>query len=266
MTRFADILLMLVKRDIKARYSGSLMGIFWSFGNPLLYIAIFTLVFSVILKVRFGLEGGTAEFVFYLLAGILPWFMIQEAVLRSTSSFTDNRELVKSINFPGITLPLSCIFSSLVNQLAGMAVFIAILALKGSTPCPDPADALLFLFLVVIQILLALGLGLSAAVINNYFRDVTHLMGAFLLFWMYCTPIFYPVSLVAAKSGVPGTVSTLIHLNPLTHIIAGFRRVFLGTTDPLFAGLLYAAAFTALISTFGFSIFFLYRRRFPELL
>ena len=169
---FQEILLMLLKRDLKARYTGSLIGFFWSIVNPLLYIAVFTLVFGVLLEVRFEPDGSGTDFLNYLLAGILPWFMLQEAVLRCTTVFTDNRELVKTVRFPSFILPLTMVLSSLVNHVAGLFVLTIVLLASKIFFIAGIAEITVLLSLFVLLISLSLGIGVSAAVIHNFFRDM----------------------------------------------------------------------------------------------
>lgn len=255
---------MLLGRDLKARYTGSLIGFFWSIVNPLLYIAVFTLVFGVFLKVRFVPGGGGTDFLRYLLAGILPWFMLQEAVLRCTTAFTDNRELVKSVRFPSFILPLSMVLSSFVNHLAGLLVLTLVLLATKTLFIAGAAEILVLLFLFLLLVSLSLGIGVTAAVVHNYFRDMSHLMGALLLIWMYASPIFYPPE-IADANHVPRFAGIVIALNPLTHIIGGYRSVFLGAPLPA-VGLLYAAAASFFILGVGLCAFVRHRGRFPELL
>src|SRR5215470_14261855 len=111
----------MVVRDVRARYAGSSLGIVWAFGQPVLWMLLYTSVFSVILRVP--VERGFASFPEFLLAGLLPWIAIQEGISRSSSALTDNAAMVKKTVFPLETLVLSVVLSAAVNQVIAMGIF-----------------------------------------------------------------------------------------------------------------------------------------------
>src|SRR5262249_2353003 len=124
----------MVVRDIRSRYAGSSLGIAWAFALPVLWMALYTVVFSVILRVP--IEGGYAGFPEFLLAALLPWMAIQEGITRSASALTDNAAIVKKTVFPVETLVVSVVAAALVNQLIAFAVFAVYVAMIGHLSAP----------------------------------------------------------------------------------------------------------------------------------
>src|SRR5450432_3268347 len=119
----------MVVRDLRSRYAGSGLGILWAFALPIVWMVPYTVVFAVILKTP--VEKGFASFPEFLLAGLLPWMAVQEAVSRSSTALTDNAAMVKKMVFPLETLILSIVAAALVNQLIGFAIYGLYVAMLG---------------------------------------------------------------------------------------------------------------------------------------
>ena len=226
----------LVSRDIRGRYVGSVAGLFWSILNPALQLALYTLVFSLVLEIRFGPEGSTGIFALNLFAALLPWMAIQESVVRSARTFIENANIIKKQRFPLEALPFSILISAIVHQLLGTAVFLLVLAVAQLTE---------FRFLVLVfplfgvQILMTYGLAAMAASLNVFFRDVAQILGVLFMFFFWVTPIVYP------RSRAPEhyqSLQFLLSLNPLTHMVEAYRFAFLGAPEPSVWGLLYWGA------------------------
>lgn len=233
----AFLLKELVKRDFQGRYAGSLLSFLWSFVQPLWLLALFTFVFSVVLKLRIGQYAvGTDNFGVFLFCGLLPWTAVNEGLLRSTTAITDNAEMVKKLRFPSEILVLSVILGALLQQAIATGVFLVVLAVLGELTwrsLPWLAVAL------PLQVGLTLGLGLLLAPAHVFFRDTAQVLGMALTGWFYLTPIVYPLGMV------PERLAPWIEANPLTALVGLYRAAFLGTgyhPGPSAAGLVLAAA------------------------
>lgn len=233
----AFLLKELVKRDFQGRYAGSLLSFLWSFVQPLWLLALFTFVFSVVLRLRIEqYDVGTARFGIFLFCGLLPWTAIHEGLLRSTTAITDSSELVKKLRFPSEILVLSVILGALLHQAIAVGVFVVVLAVLGElswTTLPWLVVAL------PLQVGLTLGLGLLLAPSHVFFRDTAQVLGMLLNGWFYLTPIVYPLGLV------PERLRPWIEANPLTALVGLYRTAFLGTDralGPSHLGLVVAAA------------------------
>lgn len=227
-----ELLFNLIRKELKVRYKNSALGFFWSMVNPLLYLAVFYVVFNVLLP------GGLPDFYIYLLSGLLPWTLFSNALSQSTGSVTSNADLVKKVYFPREVLPLASIGAALFHFFLQLLVFAAVI---GIARYPVSGKALLLLPpALAAQILVLGGLGLLLSAINVKARDVQHLLELALLAWFWMTPIVYPSALVAermAGRSIFGVDMLGIYLaNPLTRVVLAFQRGIYGRITPVVDG------------------------------
>jgi len=216
--RYSFLLRQLVKRDLQARYSGSMLGFAWSFLQPLWQLGLFTFVFAGVLKLSL-LGERTDSFAVFLFCGLLPWMAVHEGALRAATAVTDNATIVKKLAFPSQILVVTVITSALVHEAIAFAVFFVILALTGDL---EPGGLPLLLLAVPLQIALTLGLGLLLAAVQVFFRDLVQILGMLFQGWFYLTPIVYTLAYV------PESMRGWIELNPLTTLVTLYRRALLG--------------------------------------
>jgi len=217
-----------LRRDLQARYTGSVMGFFWSVIIPLVYFAIYFVIFGFLFQQRTKLYGWDEDhpggFAFYIFSGLLPWYALQESWVRSTTCIVDNAHLIKQIRFPAKVLPAYLCLSSLVNQLIGTAVMLLAL-LFYQQYLPPMVIALPFIF--CLQYVCFLGLGLLFSTLHTYIRDVGTVVGiaAMLLMWM--SPTLYPDTIFHSSamgteqshSAVLLWIKFIVYLNPLTYMV-----------------------------------------------
>ena len=244
------LLKLLVSRDLKLKYRGSLVGFFWSLANPLVMTATYTVAFTYIFQIR-G-EG----FIFVLLIGILAWMFFAGSTSMATGAIVDSGSLVKSIYFPRIILPCSTVAFNLVQYALALAVLLPVMY-----PFYHLAPRWPVLLLPVIMALLAaftLGVSLMIASITAVFRDVRHLLDIALQVLFWATPILY------SPSSFPPQFGALLSLSPLAPFIAAGRAVLYAGVVPAayvwFLAVLYAAASL----TLGLAIFARLEERFAE--
>jgi lipopolysaccharide transport system permease protein len=209
----------LVKRDFQGRYAGSLLGFVWSFVQPLWLLALFTFVFSTVLKIRVvdaGNPGG--HFASFLFSGLLPWIAVQEGVLRSSTSITDNAVLVKKLRFPAEILVVAVVLAALLHEAIAAVVFLVVLAALGDLRWGGLPMLLLALPL---QVCFTLGLGWLLGAVQVFFRDTAQLLTMLFAGWFYLTPIVYSLD------SVPARLRPWIELNPLTPLVELYRQAFL---------------------------------------
>ena len=208
----------LVKRDLQVRYAGSVLGLVWSFIQPLWMLLLLTFVFSTVMKVSpIGVRSG--HFSVFLFCGLLPWAALQEGALRAATSITDNAALVKKLRFPAESLVLSVVLTALLNEAIAGAIFLAVLVALGDLAW---GGLPLLLLALPLQLALTLGLGLLLSSIHVFFRDTAQVLGLLFTGWFYLTPIVYPVTYVPAR------LRGWIELNPLTALVGLYRQAFLG--------------------------------------
>jgi ABC-2 type transport system permease protein len=220
-----QILMNLVRKEIKVKYTSSALGAAWSMLNPLLFLAVFYFVFGVILR------NNAPAFPVYLLSGILAWNFLSTSLSLSARSVVDNANLVKKVYLPREILPLASVGASLfdfVLQLIVLVIFMAALTygVLGLNLLLLPlAMAALFLF--------TCALALWVGALNVRYRDTQHLLNIALLAWFWFTPIVYASGYMYSRLVHHGTWLWLLYLaNPMAAIVFGFQRAFYGDVCP----------------------------------
>ena len=245
----------MVVRDVRARYAGSGLGILWAFANPVLWMLLYTGVFSLVLRVP--VEAGYASFPEFLMAGLLPWMAIQEGISRSSSVLVDNAAMVKKTVFPVETLVLSVVLAAVVNEVIALAIFAVYLGVLGHL---SAAWLALVVPALVLQVLMTFGLGCIAATLTAFVRDTVHAVGITLTVVFYATPIVYPASLVPAR------LRPLIDANPVAALVDLFRRAFTLHAAPAPAPIVYLTVFCLAVAAVGAGLFARARPHFADLI
>jgi ABC-type polysaccharide/polyol phosphate export permease len=249
LTYLRDLLRELVARDMKLRYKRSILGVAWSLLNPLFQILVFVFLSRRVLSLDIP---NYPSFVF---TGVLAWNWFHTAVITTTSAITGGRELVGRPGFPTAILPVVTVTTNLLHFLLALPVLLLFLALGGGRL----TGALLALPLVILlQFLLVLGLGYLVATVNVTFRDTQHLLAVVFRLLFFLTPVFYDAT------SVPARYQTLYRLNPMFHLIAAYRAVFIQGAPPDYRALLAMAAFSGGLLWLGHTVFTRASARFAE--
>lgn len=237
---------LMVKRDCLGRYKGSLLGLLWPLINPVGHLLLYTFLFSVVLKVKFGTSGSTSNFALYLMAGLLPWGAFAEALARSSTVILEHPNLVKRVVFPLQILPVVTVLSALVTEAIAFIILLAgVLLYNHGLP-----SSLVFLPLIIIsQILLTAGISWFVASLSVYIRDIRHLMALGLSAWMYGTPIVYPAT------ALPEKIQFILWLNPMAGIVMDYRRVVLEGLAPDWQHYGVYTAMAVIVCIVGFNFF-----------
>lgn len=255
--RRLDIILSLTRRELAARYKGSVLGVFWAVLTPVVTIAIFTFIFAGIFGARFGASGSAWDYAVYLFCGVLPWTAFQESVQLSSQTIVSHANLVKRVVFPLEILPVSQVLSSLANQMFGtVALLLAALIIERRLH----ATVLLLPVVVLPQFIAMLGASWLVASLGLFLRDLVQGIMLLLMAWMYLTPIIYPESIV------PERFRPFINANPFTPLIRSYRRILLEGAMPDWYGLCYFAGFAILCFVFGYWWFARTRRSFADVI
>jgi len=247
----------MVRRDLSSRYKGSIIGPAWAIITPAVMIVIFTVIFSGIFHARFGAQGGHLSFAVYLFCGLLPWSAFSEGVHRSTTSLTDNVNLVKRVVFPTEALPVNLALSGIAQQMIGTVVLLAGALILEHTIRPT---ALLLPLLLVPQFLVTAGLGWLMASLGVFIRDMPQISQLTLTTCMYLTPIFYPESIIPPK------YQWMVNLNPMAPLIRSYRRILLEGRAPDWRGLCVTMAFALVCFVFGYWWFQRTKKAFADIL
>jgi len=252
-----ELILSLARRELVARYKGSVLGIVWAIITPVVMIAIFTFIFAGIFNARFGSRGTPWDYALYLFCGLLPWTMFQETLQTSSTTIVTHANLVKRVMFPLETLPVAQALSALANQMFGsLALIVAAVIVQQQLHL-----TILWLpVLLIPQLIFTLGAAWLVASLGVFLRDIPQGITLVLMAWMYLTPIIYPESIV------PERYRPFINLNPFTSLVRSYRRIFLEGLAPDWPSLLYFTILAVLVFVFGYWWFAKSRRNFADVI
>jgi lipopolysaccharide transport system permease protein len=254
-----ELIQQMTKRDVIGRYKGSVMGLVWSFANPILLLAIYTLVFSVVFKARWGTgePESRTQFAILLFVGMIVHSLFSETLIRAPSLILTNVSYVKKIVFPLEILPVMAMGTSVFHALVSVLVLAgALVLLNGFLPWTAVFLPLVLLPLIVFS----LGLAWALASLGVFLRDVAQPIGLAMTILLFASPVFYPVS------ALPEYVRPWLILNPLTFIIEQARAVLIYGQLPHAAGLLLYSLISLVIAWVGYAWFQKTRKGFANVL
>ncbi len=257
-----DLLRSLVRRDLEARYKGSVLGNFWPLLNQLSQLLIYTYVFSIVLKVKLSLKGlpddSKLAFGFWLFAGLLPWIAFTGGLMQASGSVIGQPNLVKKVVFPLALLPLVPILSTFIESAFGLAALIVFVAVFYGVL----HGTLVLLPLVwLTQLLLTAGLGYLVAGLTVFLRDIPQTLGVILNLWFYFTPIVYPASVIPEAWR-----DWVFWLNPLAAISEVYRDIVLTGEVTHWGEWGVAAGVSLVVFCFGLSVYRRLRPAFADVL
>jgi len=238
--RYGFLLRQLVGRDFKAKYKRSVLGVLWSFLNPLITMTVQYIVFSTVFKAE------VHNFPVYLLIGIVCFNYFNESTSMSLMSIISNASLITKVYVPKYIFPVSRVLSSTVNLVLSIIPLIIALVI---TRTPISFSWLLLPFGIACLLLLCLGIGFTLSSLMVFFRDTQFLWNVICMLWMYATPIFYPESII------PDKFIIFIKINPLYHIIKLLRISLMEGVFPGLNAFLLCILVSVIPLLFGIFIF-----------
>lgn len=256
--RNRQLLKSLIKREVVGRYRGSVMGMAWSFFNPLFMLTIYTFVFSVVFKARWSTGSDSkVEFALVLFAGLLVFNFFAECIGRAPGLILANVNYVKKVVFPLEVLPWVSVGAALFHLLVSLGVWLLFYLLFFGMP---HGTLMLFPFILLPLILMIMGLSWFLASVGVFLRDVGQIIGMVITVLMFLTPIFYPLS------AIPQKYHPIIYLNPLTIVVELARGAMIWGQVPhigLYIGYL---CVSLLVAIAGFAWFQKTRKGFADVL
>ena len=240
----------LVRRDLKGRYKGSVLGFLWTFLNPLLQLAVYTMVFSTIMR------SGIEDYYLFLFVALIPWIFFSTSLTGGAGCILSQQDMVKKIYFPREVIPISYVTSAFINMLFSfLIVFLAVLVSgfgfywKGMLYLP---------IIMLFEYLLALGIAFAISAATVYFRDLEQIVSVVMMAWIYITPIMYTIDYV------PEQYRYFMMLNPMTPIVEVYHQILYYRMVPTPNYLLLAGTTGCLVFAIGFLLFTVLERNFAE--
>ena len=248
--RYREMLINMVRRELRGKYKGSILGFLWTFINPLLQLVVYTIVFSNIMRM------GVSNYEIFLFVALIPWMFFSTSVLSGAGSIIYNQSLVTKIYFPREILPLSVVTSNFINMIYCSVIVLAVVLFYHMNLNLE----VWFMLPVIafIEYILVIGIVLIVSALTVYFRDLEHILGIIIMAWQFLTPVMYP------ESFVPSQYQAILYLNLMTPIIISFRDVLYYGKMPVVENLVYAFLWSLIIFICGFLLFGKLQKDFAE--
>ncbi|WPZ14396.1 ABC transporter permease [Nitratireductor rhodophyticola] len=253
-----DLLRSMALREIQSRYKGTIGGLFWTVVHPLLMLIIYTFVFSVLFKARWGQEGGAdTEYALILFIGLIVFQLFADCVSRAPTLVVSNVNFVKKIIFPLEVLPLSVMGAALLQMLVSLSVWLIAYLIFYGLP---PTTALLFPLVLVPLMLFTGGVCWVLSALGVYLRDISQIVGVLVTVLFFMSPIFYPVEMV------PDQFLILYQINPITYAVELSRQVLFWGHFPDVGLFLILTAAAWAVASIGLLVFQKSRKGFADVL
>lgn len=247
--KYREFLRTSIKKEIRGKYKKSFLGVLWSFLNPLLMLAVYAIIFPIILK------NDIPNYVLFLFTAMIPWTFFTTTLTQGTNTMLMNGNIIKKVYFPREILPISIVTSGLINFLISCIIMFVFLIFGG---LGLTKYALLMPIIIIIQYIFQLGLILLLSSITVYLRDLEHIIGIVIQVMFYGTPIVYSIRTM------DNVLVNILKLNPMTHIIEGYRSILYYQELPDFFGLGIVAIISVILVMIGFKVFDKLQKRFAE--
>lgn len=247
---YREMILSLVRKDLRGRYKSSVLGFLWTFINPLCQIIVYTMVFSMIF--RMDIE----RYYLFITVVMIPWVFFSSSVSSGSMAVVSQKDLVQKIYFPREVLPISYVTSCFVNFFFSMLIVLGVVLISG-----NGVNLIAMLYLPVVMIIeyvLALGITMITSACNVYFRDLEHIIGVLMMAWIYLTPVMYDISYV------PEQLRPIVYANPMTSIALAYRDILYYKEVPDMANLMVAVCIGAVFLIVGSVVFAKLQRNFVE--
>lgn len=251
--QYREMIRNMINRELRGRYKGSVLGILWSFLNPLFQMLVYTIVFSFIMK------NGIEDYYLFLIVALIPWIFLSTTVTIGTSCIRAQKEMINKIYFPREILPVSMVTSQIVNMFYAFLVVFVVLFVSGKGI--NIKALVYFPLIIVIQYFFVLGLTFFVSAMTVYFRDLEYITGIIVMAWQFLSPVMYGIDVIPE-----GMFRNVFELNPMTPIIIVYREILYYKAVPSVRYLLMGTLYAVIFFLFGFFVFEKMKRNFSEVL
>lgn len=246
---YREMIRMMVRRDLRGRYKGSVLGFAWTFINPLLQLAVYTMVFSVVMR------SGIDKYYLFLFVALIPWIAMANSVTGGATCIIGQQNLVSKIHFPRQVLPITTVTTSFVNMLLCMIVVLLVCLFSIGL---NFAILWYLIPVILVEYILALGIAFLVSGLTVYFRDLEHILGIFVMAWQFLSPVMYSVDMV------PENLRTVFMLNPMSSVIMAYRQILYYRQAPDLSTMLLALGMGVFFLIIGWFAFLRLEKHFAE--
>lgn len=247
---YRELLKTSISKDVRGKYKNSILGVVWSFLNPLLQIAVYALVFPLLMR-----GGGIDNYTVFICCGLIPWTFFSSAISRTAFTIIENGNIVKKVYFPREILPISVVTSEAINFAISTLIIIAFVIGYG---VGITKYVIFYPLILLIQYFLLIGISFIVSSVTVFFRDLQHFINIALQLFFYATPIVY------APGQIPESFQWIIQYNPMTYIINAYRNIFYYKQEPDLVSLGIVFAFSIALCFIGYLIFNKLQKKFAE--
>ena len=248
--RYREMIINLVRRDLRGRYKASFLGFLWTFINPFLQLMVYTMVFSVIMR------SSIDKYYLFLFVGLIPWIFFAASVSAGSGCIVNQSNMITKIYFPREILPIAHVTVQFVNMLFSFFVVFIVIAFSGIgfqiTVLP------LLIPVMVIEYFLALGITLIISSLTVYFRDIEHITSIVVMAWQFLTPVMYSIDMV------PEELRKVFMINPMTPVIIAYRDILYYKRAPQLSTLMLSIVMAMIFMLIGVLVFNKLKKRFAE--
>ncbi len=250
--QYRELLKSNIKKDIRGKYKGSLLGVLWSFISPLLSVAVYAIVFPYLFR------NTVDHYLQFLVVGIIPWNFFTTTLSQGIMTIRVNGGIIKKVYFPREILPISVATSGLINFFISAVIMLFFCVIGG---LGISWHLILFPIVALIQYFLTLGLIFALSAINVYIKDTEHIVPFIINLLFYGTPILYDLE---TFGNIPDKILFLINLNPFKHFMDIYRDIFMYHSMPTAIDIIYVFIWAVIIFIAGLFIFRKLEKRFAE--
>ena len=250
--QYRELLFVLVRKDIQARYRQSLLGPAWAIFQPLILMVLFTIIRSFV-----GIPSEGIPYPIFVYSALLPWTFFSNSISWATPSLIQNRGIIQKIYFPRELFPLAAGLVSIFDFAMAFVLYVGLMIFYG---IPVGFSILLLPVLLVVQVCLAMGISLVTSTFGVFRRDIVFAMPLLLQFWMFLCPVMYPLS------AVPERYRSLYLLNPMSGIIDSYRMILVKGSMPELAPLVYGVVGSLVVLALGYAFFKSFEMRFADII
>ncbi len=250
---YRELLYFFTWRDLKVRYKQTAIGVLWSILQPLITMVVFTIFFGKLAQI----PSDGVPYPVFVYVGLLFWQFFSDALGETSNSLLANKAIVTKVYFPRLLLPISTVFTKLVDFLIASVILVGLMIYYGYTP--HLGGFLILPLLLILTFMTAVGLGLFLSSVNVKYRDVRYALPFFIQLLLFVTPVIYPAS-------IAGAYSKILALNPMMGIIQSARAALLGTTPINWALILASFIGCSVIFIIGITYFKKTERYFADII